>query len=93
MFGYIKYNKMTYNDCKAEIAAKYGLGKTLVTGHRAVFFQEAAEMYANWKVSQHKLRHKVTVNETPKCHWYKHEVDIHDYGNCRVCGGGFKKCN
>ena len=36
----------TLQDCKDEVARKYGLGKTLVTGHRVSYFDEAAELYA-----------------------------------------------
>lgn len=35
----------TYNDCKKEVAAKYGFGD-LVMGHKVKYFDEAAEMYA-----------------------------------------------
>ena len=36
----------TFNDCCQEVAEKYGLGTTLVTGHLAKYWKEAAEMYA-----------------------------------------------
>lgn len=35
----------TFNECKAIVAKKYGLGKTLVTGHLAKYWEEAAELY------------------------------------------------
>lgn len=38
--------KKTYKQCCAEVAAKHKLGKSLVTGHRAGYWEEAAEMYA-----------------------------------------------
>lgn len=40
----------TYEDCKKEVAQKHKLGNTLVTGHRAIYFQEAAELYAEQQV-------------------------------------------
>ena len=36
----------TLQDCKDEVARKYELGKTLVTGHRVCYFDEASELYA-----------------------------------------------
>lgn len=36
-----------YEYFKSEVARKYGLGKTLVTGHLGKYWQEAAELYAN----------------------------------------------
>jgi len=38
---------MTYEECKKAIAVKYQLGTTLVTGHRASYFEEAALLYAS----------------------------------------------
>ena len=38
---------MTYEDCKKAVAQKYKLGKTLVTGHLAKYFEEATMMYAS----------------------------------------------
>lgn len=39
----------TYKECCAEVSRNHRLGKKeiLVTGHRAVFFEEAAKMYAD----------------------------------------------
>jgi len=37
---------MTYEGCKAAVAKKHKLGKTLVTGHLAKYFEEAAMMFA-----------------------------------------------
>lgn len=37
---------MTYEEAKSIVAAKYKLGRTLVTGHKAAYFEEAARMYA-----------------------------------------------
>ncbi len=42
----------TFNDCCQEVAEKYGLGTTLVTGHLAKYWKEAAEMYAEEKVKE-----------------------------------------
>ena len=40
-------NRMkTLEECKIEIAKKYGFGK-LVTGHQSKYFDEAAELYAS----------------------------------------------
>lgn len=36
----------TFNECCHEVAIKHGLGKTLVIGHKPVYFTEAAELYA-----------------------------------------------
>lgn len=36
----------TYRQCCSEVAIKYGLGKSLVTGHLPKFWEEAAQMYA-----------------------------------------------
>lgn len=37
---------MTYEAAKTEVAKKHKLGTTLVTGHKAVYFEEAAMLYA-----------------------------------------------
>lgn len=37
----------TFEECCEIIAKKYGLGKTLVTGHKFAYFKEAAELYKN----------------------------------------------
>lgn len=39
-----------FDQCCQEVAKKHGLGKTLVTGHRVVYFTEAANLYANEKL-------------------------------------------
>lgn len=36
----------TLDECQSVVARKYGLGSSLVTGHRKTYFDEAAEMYA-----------------------------------------------
>lgn len=36
----------SYEDCKKEVAKKYGFGK-LVIGHLVKYFDEAAELYAD----------------------------------------------
>lgn len=36
----------TYRECCSEVAIKYKLGKNLVIGHKPVYWEEAAEMYA-----------------------------------------------
>lgn len=35
----------SYKECCSEVAIKHKLGKSLVTGHRAGYWEEAAEMY------------------------------------------------
>lgn len=37
---------LTLDECQSEVAMKNRLGRTLVTGHRVGYFNEAAEMYA-----------------------------------------------
>lgn len=37
----------SYKECCSEVAMKHRLGKSLVTGHRAGYWEEAAEMYAS----------------------------------------------
>ena len=37
---------MTFEEAKSAVAKKHRLGNTLVTGHKASYFQEAAELYA-----------------------------------------------
>lgn len=37
---------MTYEQCCIEIAIKHRVGNNLVTGHKASYFTEAAELYA-----------------------------------------------
>lgn len=46
--GLIKITDMEekWEVCKTEIAQKYGLGNTLVTGHREKYFKEAALLMA-----------------------------------------------
>lgn len=43
---------MTFSEACNTIAKKHGLGTTLVTGHKASYFIEAAELYANSKAEQ-----------------------------------------
>jgi len=38
---------MTYENALKIVAEKYKLGTTLVTGHKAKYFEEAAMLYAN----------------------------------------------
>lgn len=40
----------TFDECCQDVAKKHGLGQTLVTGHRAVYFTQAAHLYANDKL-------------------------------------------
>lgn len=37
---------MTYEEAKHIVAVRHKLGTTLVTGHKAAYFEEAARMYA-----------------------------------------------
>jgi hypothetical protein len=39
--------KPNFTDCCREVAEKYGVGTTLVTGHRASYFAQAAQLYAD----------------------------------------------
>jgi hypothetical protein len=43
---------MTFEDCKKEVAKKHGLGSTLVTGHLAKYWQEAAELYSKSRLER-----------------------------------------
>lgn len=40
-------NLKTFKECCGDVAVKYGLGKTLVTGHKASYWTEASENYAD----------------------------------------------
>lgn len=59
---------MTYEECKKTIAVKYQLGTTLVTGHRASYFEEAAILYASkqakeqWNAAIEKAAESAEVN-------------------------------
>ncbi len=37
---------LTYEEAKSMVAKKYKLGSTLVTGHKAIYFEEAAKLFA-----------------------------------------------
>lgn len=37
----------TLKECQREVAIKHKIGTSLVTGHRAGYFNEAAEIYAD----------------------------------------------
>ena len=50
----------TFKQCKAEVAKKYGLGETLVTGHMVKYFDEAAELYAE------SARREIALDELAK---------------------------
>lgn len=39
-----KKKTLTFSECCHHVAVKHGLGKTLVTGHKASYFLEAADM-------------------------------------------------
>lgn len=49
----------TYRQCCSEVAIKHRLGKSLVTGHKAGYWEEAAEMYA----AQFKIKTMKTYTE------------------------------
>lgn len=36
---------MTLKECQSVVAQKHGLGKSLVTGHKASYFNEATELF------------------------------------------------
>ena len=42
---------MTWKEAISEVAKRHRLGSTLVTGHKAGYFEEAAELYAQSKIS------------------------------------------
>lgn len=42
----------TFSECCHDVAVKYKLGSTLVTGHKASYWTEASEMYAQKMVAQ-----------------------------------------
>lgn len=44
--------KVTFKECCEMIAKKYNLGKTLVTGHKYSYFEEAAELYLTLNLSK-----------------------------------------
>ena len=61
---------MTYEECKAAVAKKYGLvnpsskgPKTLVTGHLTKYFEEAAMMFAE---EQCRIRYKTCQEDKNK---------------------------
>lgn len=54
---------MNYENCLEMVAKKYGLGKTLVTGHKASYFKEAAEMYKRQYVTELNERNSVDEGE------------------------------
>lgn len=37
---------LTYEEAKSMVAKKFNLGSTLVTGHKAIYFEEAAKLFA-----------------------------------------------
>lgn len=47
---------MEYEEAKQAIAKKYNLGSTLVTGHKAAYFEEAAIVFAESKHDIDKLK-------------------------------------
>ena len=73
----------SYEDCKREVAQKHKLGNTLVTGHRATYFEEAAELYAESKVKNLSLSdviHQVCDHE-----WHRPIINADNY-QCSKCG-------
>lgn len=43
---------MTWKEAISEVAKRHRLGSTLVTGHKAGYFEEAAELYAQSMISE-----------------------------------------
>lgn len=41
---------MTYEEAKNIVAVRHKLGTTLVTGHKASYFEEAAKLYAEQQI-------------------------------------------
>ena len=78
---------MTYEQAKTEIAKKHRLGTTLVTGHKASYFEEAALLYAD----QFKVKNLAQPDVSSMvCDLGRkfHECEIHrcsTYG-CLNCG-------
>lgn len=53
----------TYKECCSEVAIKYGVGKSLVIGHRPKYWEEAAEIYASqWKPTCRLDLKKISAN-------------------------------
>lgn len=80
---------MTYEDAKKEIAIKHKLGMTLVTGHKASYFEEAALLYAR----QFKVKNFVQPDvsgQLPDCNLRgkMHIIDL-NVNKCIECGKGY----
>ncbi len=70
---------MTLQEAKNEVAKKYGLGKTLVTGHMSKYWEEAAELYARSKFDE------ACEEQKKECNHLYHHTDLESYGfdaNC-----------
>lgn len=66
---------MTFDEAKREIAIKHKLGTKLVTGHKANYFEEAAELYADIKVKE--VSSKVHVSgQLPSGMFIHHEYSF-----------------
>ena len=53
---------MTFEEAKKIVAIKHHLGSTLVTGHKAGYFEEAAELYANAKIERLLKKQSIEKN-------------------------------
>lgn len=49
---------------KTKVASKYGLGTTLVTGHKGAYWEEAMEEYAASRISELEARVKKLEDAT-----------------------------
>lgn len=67
--------KPDFQSCCREVAEKYGVGTTLVTGHRAAYFAEAAQLYADRCVEEAKG----TTNVLPE---YEEGFGTYDVTEC-----------
>lgn len=51
----------SFKQCCSAVAMKHGLGKSLVTGHKAGYWEEAAEMYvAELKKENEQLKKQIS---------------------------------
>lgn len=74
----------TKDECKSIVARKHGLGKTLVTGHRAAYWEEAMDLFANQYKEQNKEAEQPV--KFPECHHPKDKIwqDNHKW-HCGQC--------
>lgn len=66
----------TFEQCCRDVAKKHGLGQTLVTGHRATYFTQAAHLYA-----QEKLKWLLEVAKQEAAQWQNKSDKENDISN------------